>query len=80
MGADHPFEKWFSADELELCPDCGERQLVPPSPTAAMRLCLACGVVPKPESVPRATVTQTFLERGASPDKSLPRRRGGLRV
>jgi hypothetical protein len=41
---------WFREDELELCPECGENQLVPPSPAARMRICLGCGVVPKPAS------------------------------
>ena len=48
MDADHSLEKWLQGDELERCPECGEKQLVPPSPTALIRLCLACGVVPKP--------------------------------
>jgi hypothetical protein len=48
MNADLSFERWFQADELEVCPDCGDRQLIPPSPAALMRLCLGCGVVPKP--------------------------------
>jgi ribosomal protein S27E len=41
-------EHRFSGSELELCPDCGNEQLLPPSPTALMRVCLECGVVPKP--------------------------------
>jgi hypothetical protein len=45
MDADHSFEQSVHADELELCPHCGENQLVPPSPEALMRLCLGCGVV-----------------------------------
>jgi hypothetical protein len=39
---------WFQAGELELCPECGEQQLIPPSPLALIRLCLNCGVVPRP--------------------------------
>jgi hypothetical protein len=39
---------WFQASELELCPECGEQQLVPPSPLALIRLCLACGVLTRP--------------------------------
>jgi hypothetical protein len=38
----------FQTSELELCPECGEQQLVPHSPLALIRLCLACGVIPKP--------------------------------
>jgi hypothetical protein len=49
MGADHSLEGGLRADELELCPDCGATQLVPQSSTAYMRLCLNCGVVPKPD-------------------------------
>lgn len=41
-------KRLFSDEELETCPECGERQLAPASPVARMRLCLACGVVPKP--------------------------------
>ncbi len=57
MDADHSLEKWVQVDELETCPDCGEQQLVPPSPTALIRLCLACGVVPKPGSPSEAMTT-----------------------
>jgi hypothetical protein len=55
VDADHSLGKWFKPAELEICPDCGEQQLVPPSPTALIRLCLACGVVPKPGSQPNST-------------------------
>jgi hypothetical protein len=44
MDADHSFR--FEAVELELCPVCGERELVPRSPNALLRLCLNCGVLP----------------------------------
>jgi hypothetical protein len=33
------------SDDFELCPDCGEEQLVRQSPTAQMRICLGCGAV-----------------------------------
>jgi ribosomal protein S27E len=48
MAMEPNLKHWFLEEELELCPDCGEKQLVPPSPVATMRLCLGCGVVPKP--------------------------------
>jgi hypothetical protein len=40
--------EWFDTSELEPCPDCGARELLPESPHAVIRLCLNCGVVPKP--------------------------------
>ncbi len=49
----------MSEEKLELCPDCGEKQLLPPSPLAKMRLCLGCGVVPKPTS---RTATSELME------------------
>jgi hypothetical protein len=48
------FSEWFDSSELEPCPDCGERELVPESPGALIRLCLNCGVVPKPTFVSRS--------------------------
>jgi hypothetical protein len=36
--------RWYRAEELEVCPDCGEQELVPVSSLASMRLCLSCGV------------------------------------
>jgi hypothetical protein len=48
MVANRSLERWFSNDQLEICPDCGQKELVPPAPAALIRLCLACGVVPKP--------------------------------
>jgi len=35
-------------EELEICPECGTKNLLPQSPVAKMRLCLGCGVVPTP--------------------------------
>jgi hypothetical protein len=37
-------------EEFELCPDCGEKQLLPESANALMRICLGCGAVRKPDS------------------------------
>jgi hypothetical protein len=42
-------------DTLELCPNCGEKQLLPLSPAALIQLCLGCGSAaatdrPKPPS------------------------------
>ncbi|MDX6476855.1 MAG: hypothetical protein QOH95_2366 [Gaiellaceae bacterium] len=40
---------WFGEDELETCPQCGSRLLVPPSAeSVTARVCLSCGVVPTP--------------------------------
>lgn len=36
---------WFSDDELEVCPRCGERQVLPPWGSASGRVCVTCGVI-----------------------------------
>jgi Zn ribbon nucleic-acid-binding protein len=39
---------WFGDGELELCPQCRERHLLPlwGSATASDRVCVSCGLVP----------------------------------
>jgi hypothetical protein len=46
MGAQETdIEEWLE-DELEECPRCGGKKLVPPSALAdPIRICLQCGVV-----------------------------------
>jgi hypothetical protein len=36
---------WFTDDELEPCPACGELKLIPAPEGRALRVCLDCGVV-----------------------------------
>ena len=63
MEANRSFDHWFSQDELEPCPDCGEKELLPPGPSTLVRLCLACGVVPKPGRGNPARVTGYAVDR-----------------
>jgi hypothetical protein len=46
---------WFDENELQLCPECGARRIVPPTDHATndFLLCFDCGVIPNP------TVEQT---------------------
>ena len=39
---------WFVDGELEVCPQCGERHLLPPwgSASAGNRVCVTCGLIP----------------------------------
>jgi hypothetical protein len=39
---------WFGDGELEVCPQCGERHLLPPwgSASANDRVCVTCGLIP----------------------------------
>jgi hypothetical protein len=39
------FDSWFDEDELERCPDCGNRRLIPGEPQQPLRVCLDCGIV-----------------------------------
>jgi hypothetical protein len=39
------FGAWFEEDELERCPTCGARRLVPAEPQQQIRICLDCGIV-----------------------------------
>ena len=34
---------WWDPDELEECPACGERKLMPSACGGSTRMCLACG-------------------------------------
>ena len=46
---------WWSEEELEPCPQCGESKLTPTSldvDSMEMRVCLTCGVIPQPEAAP----------------------------
>jgi hypothetical protein len=36
---------WFADDELELCPECGEKKVVIVEGDATPRVCLACGAL-----------------------------------
>jgi DNA-directed RNA polymerase subunit RPC12/RpoP len=45
MGEGTEFDSWFDKDELETCPNCGERRLVPGEPQQGLRVCLDCGIV-----------------------------------
>jgi hypothetical protein len=38
---------WFSAQELEPCPSCGEASALP-TPSGGFRICLSCGLL-KPD-------------------------------
>jgi ribosomal protein L32 len=47
---DVDLSRWFSPEELELCPNCGERKLIPSEEAEAeIRVCLSCGVVERRE-------------------------------
>jgi hypothetical protein len=37
--------RWFADDELDLCPECGEKKVVIAEGDATARVCLACGAV-----------------------------------
>ena len=39
---------WFGDGELEVCPQCRERHLLPPwgSASASDQVCVTCGLVP----------------------------------
>ncbi len=41
---------WFDENELQLCPECGARRIVPPTDHATndFLLCFDCGVIPNP--------------------------------
>lgn len=39
------FDSWFAEDELERCPRCGNRRLVPAETEQSLRVCLDCGIV-----------------------------------
>ena len=42
--------RWWHDRELAHCPQCGNNQLTPPSPSmGSLRICLTCGVVGEPE-------------------------------
>ena len=42
---------WWHDRELAHCPQCGNNQLTPPSPSMGnLRICLTCGVVGEPEA------------------------------
>jgi hypothetical protein len=42
---------WWHDNELAVCPDCGNKQLTPPSPSMGeMRVCLTCGIIGEPDS------------------------------
>jgi DNA-directed RNA polymerase subunit RPC12/RpoP len=45
MGEGTKFDSWFDKDELERCPNCGARRLVPGEPRQGFRVCLDCGIV-----------------------------------
>ena len=34
---------WFSADELSLCPECGEKHVLPEWGAATGTFCVTCG-------------------------------------
>ncbi len=47
--------EWWSEEEFEPCPRCGERKMAPSSPSldgAHIRVCVVCGVVTEPEIAP----------------------------
>jgi len=45
---------WFLDEELEVCPSCGEKKLLPPASTSEqLRVCLVCGVTPESVLAPR---------------------------
>ena len=46
MGVEKPdMADWFGEHELELCPSCLQRKLLPPRERDALRVCVECGVL-----------------------------------
>jgi len=37
---------WFRDDELEVCPRCQRKQILPPWGSATARVCVSCGMLP----------------------------------
>ena len=45
--------RWFKPEELETCPRCGNRRLIPSEgPDHAIRICLDCGGIDVDEQRP----------------------------
>lgn len=36
---------WFGKDELEICPQCGAREVLPAWRSAEGRICVTCGML-----------------------------------
>ena len=36
---------WFEDDELDVCPRCGNKHLLPPWGSPSGRVCVSCGIV-----------------------------------
>ena len=46
MAYDYDIASWFLEEELEVCPNCGEKKLLQSEPASGRFLvCLACGVI-----------------------------------
>jgi hypothetical protein len=53
VGDDTDLVGWFEENELETCPLCGTKKLVPSDEATAgaqLRVCLTCGIVPEPRA------------------------------
>jgi hypothetical protein len=50
-GSKPDLSQWWSDDDFEECPKCGERKLAPPTALlseANVRVCVVCGLVTAP--------------------------------
>ena len=45
---------WFGKDELEICPECGEPEVLPAWGSAAGRICVTCGMLSPTEDIEAA--------------------------
>jgi hypothetical protein len=63
------FDSWFSDNELERCPNCGQRKLVREEPARPLRLCLQCGIVEAPDvDAHRQSLEPPHEEKYVEPD------------
>ena len=42
---------WFRVDELEVCPHCHQKEVLPPWGSATGRVCVTCGMLSMVEEV-----------------------------
>ena len=42
---------WFRDDELEVCPRCHQKEVLPPWGSATDRICVTCGMLSMTEKV-----------------------------
>jgi hypothetical protein len=44
-GTEEMLLSWFGDDELEVCPRCCQKHVLPPWGSATGRVCVTCGIV-----------------------------------